>query len=55
MKHNYRVPQRVYVSTYANMAEQSEIYLNSLPTDEIDKTENDFKANGNGLLSVRQT
>ena len=37
------------------MAEQFKIYLNSLPSDEIHETENDFRANGNGLLSVRQT
>ena len=55
MKHNYRVAQRVYVSTYANMAEQFKISLNSLPPDKTDEIENDFRANGNGLLSVRQT
>ena len=54
MKHNYRVARRVYASTYANMAEQFKMYLNSLPPDEIDEIENDFMANGNGLLSVRQ-
>ena len=36
------------------MTEQFEIYLNSLPPDKVDEIENDFKANGNGLLSVRQ-
>ena len=55
MKHNYRVPRRVYASTYANMAKQFKIYLNSLPADQIDEIKNDFRANGNGLLSVRQT
>ena len=54
MKYNYRVARRVYESTYANMAEQFKIYLNSLPPDEIDEIENYFRANGNGLLSVRQ-
>ena len=54
-KHNYRVAQRIYASTYANMAEQFKIYLNFLPPDKIDETENDFKANGNSLLSVRKT
>ena len=54
MKHNYRVARRVCASTYANMAEQFTTYLNSLPPDEIDEIENDFMANGNGLLSVRQ-
>ena len=54
MKHNHRVAQRVYASTYANMSEQSKIYLNSLPPEEIDEIENHFRANGNGLLSVRQ-
>ena len=37
------------------MAEQFKIYLNSLPPDKIDEIENDFRANGNGLLFVRQT
>ena len=54
MKPNFRVARRVYASTYANMAEQFKIYLNSLPPDEIDETENDFRANGNGLLSVKK-
>ena len=39
----------MYTSTYANMAEQFEIYLNSVPPDQIGEIENDFKANGNGL------
>ena len=55
MKYNYRVAGRVYASTYANKAEQFKIYLNSLSPDKIDETENDFRANGNGLLSVRRT
>ena len=55
MKYNCRVARRVYASTYANMAEQFKISLNSLPPDEIDEIENDFRANKNGLLSVRQT
>ena len=55
MKYNYRVARRVYASTYPNIAEQFKIYLNSLSPDEIDETENDFRANGNGLLSIRQT
>ena len=55
MKYNYRVAGRVYASTYTNKAEQFKIYLNSLSPDEIDETENDFRANGNGLLSVHQT
>ena len=54
MKHNYSVARRVYASTYANIAEQFKIYLNSLPPDEIDEIENDFRVTGNGLLSVRQ-
>ena len=54
MKHNYRVAQIVYASTYANVAEQFKIYLNSLPLDKIDKIENNFRVNENGLLSVRQ-
>ena len=52
MKHNYRVARRVYASTYANIAEQFKIYLNSLPPDEIDEIENDFQANGNSLLFI---
>ena len=55
MKHNYRVARRVYASAYANMAKQFKIYLNSLPPDEIDEIENDFRANGNGLFSLMQT
>ena len=55
MNYNYRVARIVYASTYANIAEQFKIYLNSLPPDEIDEIENDFRANGNGLLSVHQT
>ena len=55
MKHNYRVARRVYASTYANVAEQFQIYLNSLLPDEIDEIENDFRANENSLLSVRDT
>ena len=55
MKYNYRVARRVYASTYANIAEEFKTYLNSLPPDEIDKIENDFRTNGNGLLSVHQT
>ena len=35
MKYNYRVARRVYASTYANMAEQFRIYLNSLSPDKI--------------------
>ena len=55
MKHNYRVARRVYASIYANITEQFQIFLNSLPLDEIDEIENDFRASGNGLLSVRDT
>ena len=44
MKYNYRVAQRVYESTYANMVERFKIYLNFLPPDEIDEAENDFRA-----------
>ena len=36
------------------MAEQFKIYLNSLPPDEIDAIENDFRVNRNDLLSVKQ-
>ena len=54
MKHNYRVARRVYASTYADMAEQFKIYVNFLPPDEIGEIENDFRVNGNGLLSIRQ-
>ena len=55
MKHKYRAPWGVYASTFANIAQQFEIYLNSLLSDEIDGIENDFQANGNSLLSVRDT
>ena len=55
MKHNYRVTRRVYASAYTDMAEQFKIYLNFLPPDKIDEIENDFRVNGNGLLSIRQT
>ena len=55
MKYNYRVARREYASANANMAEQFKIYLHSLPPDETDEIENDFRANGNGLLSVPQT
>ena len=37
------------------MAEQFKIYLNFIPPDEIDEIENDFRVNGNVLLSIRQT
>ena len=53
MKHNYKVARRVYGSIYTNIAEQFKIYVNSLLPDEIDEIENNFRANGNGLLSVR--
>ena len=36
MKHNYVATRRFYAPTYANMAEQFKIYLNSPPPDEID-------------------
>ena len=36
------------------MAEQFKVYLNSLPPDEIDEIENDFRGNGNGWLSIKQ-
>ena len=52
MKHRVA---RAYASTYANIVEQFKIYLNSLPIDEIDEIENDFRANVNSLLSVRGT
>ena len=55
MKHNYRVARRVYGSTFVNIAEKFKIYLNSVLSDEIGEIENDFRANGNGLLSVRDT
>ena len=55
MTYNYRLARRVYASNYANIPEQFQIYLNSLPPDEIDGIANDFRANGNGLLSARDT
>lgn len=35
------------------MAKQFKIYLNSLTPGEIDEIENDFRANGNNLVLVR--
>ena len=55
MKYNYQIARRVYQSTYENLAEQFEIYVNSLPHDKIDELERDFRGNGNGLLSIRDT
>ena len=55
MKYNYRVARRVYASTYTNIAEQFKVYLDSLPPDEIDDIENDFRANRNALLPVPRT
>ena len=43
MKHDYRVARKVYVSTYTNMAELFKNYPNSLPPDEINKTEMIFE------------
>ena len=43
---------RFHINKYA---EQFKIYVNSLLPDEIDEIENDVRANGNGLLSVRDT
>ena len=37
------------------MAEKVKIYLNCLPIDKTDEIENDFRTNGNGLASLRQT
>ena len=50
MEYNYRVARRVYASTYASIAEQFKVYLNSLPFDKIDEIENYFRANGNGYF-----
>ena len=36
MKYNYRITRTVHASTYANMANQFKIDLNSLPPDQID-------------------
>ena len=55
MKHNYKVARRVYGSIYTNIAEKFKIYIISLKRDEIDEIENDFRVNGNSLLSVRDT
>ena len=55
MKHNYRIAQRVYQSTYENLAEQFKIYVNFLPPNKTDKLERDLRANGNGLLQIRDT
>ena len=42
MKHKYRVAQRVYASTYTNIAEKFKIYLYSLTSDKIDEIQRDF-------------
>ena len=42
IKHNYKVPQRVYSSIYANIVEQFKIYVNSLMPDKIDEIEDNF-------------
>ena len=55
MKHNYKVARRVYSSIYTNITKQFKIYVNSLPPDENDEIKNNFWANENGLLSVRDT
>ena len=55
MKYNYMVTQRVYASTYANMAEQFKIYFKALPADKIGEIKSGFRANGNGLLPFCQT
>ena len=55
MKHSYKLLRRVYISIYTNIAQQFKIYVNSLLLDKIDVIENDFWANGNGMLSVRDT
>ena len=43
MKHDYRVARKVYVLTYANIAELFKNYPNSLPPDEINKIEMIFE------------
>ena len=53
MKYNYRVARRVYASTYANIAEQFKIYLNSLSPAKIDEIENNSGTNRNGLLFTK--
>ena len=55
MRYNCMVARIVHAPTYANIGEQFKIYLNFLPPDEIDEIENNFRANGNSLLFVRQT
>ena len=55
IKNNYKVARRVYGSIYTNIAEKFKIYIISLKRDEIDEIENDFRVNGNSLLSVRDT
>ena len=55
MKHNYKVARRVYGSIYTNIAEKFKIYIISLKRDEIDEIENDFRVNGNSLLSAHDT
>ena len=55
MKHNYRIARVVYQSIYKHLTEQFKVYINSFPPDEIDELERDFRANGNGLVSIRDT
>ena len=55
MKHNDQIARRVYQSNYEHLADQFKIYVNSLTPNEIGKLERDFRANGNGLLSIRDT
>ena len=52
---NYKVAHRVYNFIYSNIAKQFKIYLDSLASDEIDETENDFQVNGNALFFVRNS
>ena len=50
LKKNYKILRRVYNSTNSNIGEQLKLYLVSLPTNEIDRIENDFKVNFDKLL-----
>ena len=55
MKDNYNVISRVYNSIYSSIAEEFKIYLDSQLGSKKDKIEKDFDANGNELLTIRES
>ena len=52
---NYKVARRVYSSIYTNIAGQFKICVNSFASWRNSWRWKHFRANGNGLLSVRDT